>query len=63
MEPLARVVRKSSGVNLGSSGLIATYLHHDPFDRALLAQAQAEVLTLVTRDETIHRYPSVKCVW
>jgi PIN domain nuclease of toxin-antitoxin system len=38
-------------------------LHHDPFDRALLAQAQVEELTLVTRDEDMHRYTSVKWVW
>jgi len=38
-------------------------LHHDPFDRALLAQAQAENLTLVTQDEQIHRYSTVKWTW
>ena len=37
-------------------------LHHDPFDRALLAQAGVELLTLVTRDEAMHRYP-VKWAW
>ncbi len=32
-------------------------LHHkDPFDRMLIAQANAERLTLITRDETIRRY-------
>ena len=32
-------------------------LHHrDPFDRFLIAQAQAEGLTLVTRDARIRRY-------
>lgn len=31
-------------------------LHRDPFDRMLIAQAQAENLTLVTRDAQIHRY-------
>ena len=37
--------------------------HRDPFDRALLAQAQVEGLTLVTKDEDIHRYPSAKWIW
>jgi PIN domain nuclease of toxin-antitoxin system len=37
-------------------------LHKDPFDRMLVAQAVAEGLTLVTSDETLHRYP-VKWVW
>jgi len=27
--------------------------HHDPFDRMLVAQAQCEMLTLVTRDKHI----------
>ena len=32
-------------------------LHHrDPFDRMLIVQAQAEGLTLVTRDKTIPQY-------
>jgi len=38
-------------------------LHHDPFDRALIAQAHVEELTLVTCDEANQRYPSVKWVW
>lgn len=32
-------------------------LHRDPFDRMLIAQAQAEGLILVTSDEEIARYP------
>lgn len=31
-------------------------IHKDPFDRMLVAQAVAEKLTLVTRDENIRRY-------
>ncbi len=31
-------------------------LHTDPFDRLLVAQAQLEGLTLITRDEWIPRY-------
>ncbi len=31
--------------------------HDDPFDRMLVAQAMAEGLTIVTRDERIARYP------
>lgn len=30
--------------------------HHDPFDRALIAQAIAEKLVFVTRDERAHLY-------
>jgi PIN domain nuclease of toxin-antitoxin system len=39
-------------------------LHHaDPFDRLLIAQAQAEGLTLVTRDRAFDRYdvPTLAC--
>ena len=32
-------------------------LHRDPFDRMLVAQAQHEGLTLVTRDEQVRAYP------
>ncbi|MHC4907571.1 MAG: type II toxin-antitoxin system VapC family toxin [Planctomycetota bacterium] len=31
-------------------------IHKDPFDRMLIAQAQEEKLTLVTRDQRIKRY-------
>jgi PIN domain nuclease of toxin-antitoxin system len=31
-------------------------LHRDPFDRMLLAQAQAESMTLLTSDEAVARY-------
>jgi PIN domain nuclease of toxin-antitoxin system len=37
-------------------------LHRDPFDRLLIAQAQHERLTLVTRDPDIRRYP-VDTLW
>lgn len=30
--------------------------HHDPFDRMLVAQAQVEKLTLITRDIRIRKY-------
>lgn len=32
------------------------YLHGDPFDRMLIAQAQVEGLTILTDDEEIRRY-------
>jgi PIN domain nuclease of toxin-antitoxin system len=31
-------------------------IHRDPFDRMLVAQARCEDLTLVTRDEHVHKY-------
>ncbi len=32
-------------------------IHRDPFDRILIAQAQAEGITLLTADGTVARYP------
>ena len=32
-------------------------IHNDPFDRILMAQAQVENITLLTRDEKLARYP------
>lgn len=37
-------------------------IHRDPFDRMLVAQCQAQGLTLLTRDDTISRYP-IKTYW
>jgi PIN domain nuclease of toxin-antitoxin system len=34
-------------------------LHHDPFDRLLMAQAKAESLTLVSHDPAIRTYPGL----
>ena len=36
-------------------------IHMDPFDRMLIAQAQSEQLTLVTRDNEIQKY-QVQCL-
>jgi PIN domain nuclease of toxin-antitoxin system len=36
--------------------------HGDPFDRLLLAQANAEGLTLLTADKTLARYPGTRRV-
>ncbi len=32
-------------------------IHKDPFDRILVAQAQVEMVTLLTADEIVGRYP------
>lgn len=46
------------GVELGHVRAVRSLpLHHrDPFDRMLVAQAQVERLTLVTRDERLSQY-------
>lgn len=37
-------------------------LHHDPFDRLLIAQAIHEGMVLITPDRQIHPYP-VRVIW
>lgn len=36
--------------------------HRDPFDRLIIAQAAAEKLTVITKDENFHFY-KIKCLW
>jgi PIN domain nuclease of toxin-antitoxin system len=38
-------------------------IHRDPFDRILVALAQAHTLTILTSDQDIPRYPGVKTLW
>lgn len=37
-------------------------LHHDPFDRMLVAQALEEGVPIVTRDREVARYP-IQTIW
>ena len=38
------------------------FYHRDPFDRLLVAAAQADEMTILTADENIHKY-DVRAVW
>ncbi len=38
-------------------------LHRDPFDRIIIATAQAHGMTILTKDRTIPTYPKTKVVW
>ncbi|MBK6978992.1 MAG: type II toxin-antitoxin system VapC family toxin [Cytophagaceae bacterium] len=38
------------------------FIHRDPFDRLLIAQAKSDDLILITKDETIRKY-QVKSIW
>lgn len=38
-------------------------IHRDPFDRVLVALAQAHALTILTSDQDIGKYPGVRTVW
>jgi PIN domain nuclease of toxin-antitoxin system len=63
----ARVLRRGLLDNgygelaIGSEHVVAIdnlpLVHKDPFDRVLVAQAQAEGITLLTADPVVARYP------
>jgi PIN domain nuclease of toxin-antitoxin system len=38
-------------------------IHRDPFDRILVALAQARTLTVLTSDDVIPTYPGVRALW
>jgi PIN domain nuclease of toxin-antitoxin system len=38
-------------------------IHRDPFDRIIVALAQAQALTILTSDHEIAKYPGVKTLW
>lgn len=38
------------------------FIHNDPFDRLLIAQAKNENMTLITKDNFIPKY-DVKTIW
>ena len=39
------------------------HIHRDPFDRVLVALAQAHAVTVLTSDQNIPKYPRVKALW
>lgn len=53
--PVAKVVPLVRAVSLLAAGRLPL-IHRDPFGRMLVAQAQCEDLTLVTRDENCRKY-------
>jgi PIN domain nuclease of toxin-antitoxin system len=56
-----REVPLDSGVACAAAAL--PWLHRDPFDRIIVALAQAFRLTVLTSDENIRRYPGVSTRW
>ena len=48
---------------LACAAAALTPLHRDPFDRVLIALAQAQSLLVLTSDDQIPRYPDVRTVW
>ena len=39
------------------------FIHHDPFDRIIIATAIEEGYTLITSDKNIQQYPGLKTLW
>jgi PIN domain nuclease of toxin-antitoxin system len=38
-------------------------IHRDPFDRSLIAMAQANALTILTSDKNFRKYPGIRALW
>ena len=38
-------------------------IHHDPFDRILIAECHTRSLSLISRDAVIPSYPGIQIVW
>jgi PIN domain nuclease of toxin-antitoxin system len=39
------------------------FIHKDPFDRILVALAEAQALVILTSDDNIAKYPGIKTLW
>jgi PIN domain nuclease of toxin-antitoxin system len=56
-----REVPLDAGIACAAAAL--PLLHRDPFDRVIVALAQAHGLTVLTADEHIRQYAGVKTLW
>lgn len=56
-----REVPLDAGVACAAAAL--PLLHRDPFDRVIVALAQAHALTVLTSDENIRRHAGVTTLW
>ena len=56
-----REVPLDAGVACAAAAL--PLLHRDPFDRVIVALAQAHGLTVLTSDENIRKYAGVRTLW
>jgi len=56
-----REVPLDAGIACAAAAL--PLLHRDPFDRVIVALAQAHGLTVLTSDENIRQYAGVKTLW
>jgi hypothetical protein len=49
--------------HVASAAAALPAIHRDPFDRVLVALARADMLTILTADQVIPKYPGVKTLW
>lgn len=56
-----REVPLDAGIACAAAAL--PLFHRDPFDRVIVALAQAHGLTVLTSDENIRKYANVKALW
>jgi PIN domain nuclease of toxin-antitoxin system len=56
-----REVPLDAGIACAAAAL--PLFHRDPFDRVIVALAQAHGLTVLTSDENIRKYAGVKTLW
>ena len=49
--------------DLVCSAAALPFIHRDPFDRVLVALAQAQTLTFLAFDKSISKYAGVKTIW
>jgi PIN domain nuclease of toxin-antitoxin system len=50
-------------IGIACAAAALPFVHRDPFDRVLVALAQAGGFTILTSDENIARYPGIKTIW
>jgi PIN domain nuclease of toxin-antitoxin system len=56
-----REVPLDAGIACAAAAL--PFLHRDPFDRVIVALAQAHGFTVLTSNENIRKYAGVKTLW
>jgi PIN domain nuclease of toxin-antitoxin system len=52
-------------INLNNTKILINlkFIHRDPFDRMIIAQAMSEQMILITKDENIQLYKEIQTLW
>ena len=62
LKPLCESLSRRHFLGLCTAAALPLF-HRDPFDRVIVALAQAHGLTVLTSDENIRKYAGVKTLW